>query len=871
MSKVKEIWCMHHSHLDIGYTHPQPLLLELQSDYIDQAIDLCMKTADYPEESRFRWTCEATYPLCRWLETADPERIWLLRQLIKEGRICVAALPMHTTPGSTAAEMIAMLRDLDLLREQLNTEIKTAINHDVNGQPWTLSQILLDSGIDFYLTGINIHFGGIPFARPTAFRWQTSDNRELLTFLGEHYSLFSQFFYTEEADTKRMHQGITDYVARLEKSGYSRDFVFLTATNPPLYDNNCPDLLLADLIRRYNDEGHEYKVRFVTPEMLRDKLLTEKPEDLALHRGDWTDYWNFGCASTARETRVNRMAKLNIQKAEMLESLCGSPGGRYNKVKAESWQNAIIFDEHTWGAAGSVTDPQGDETASQLLHKIKTAYQAADLSAYLVSTQMERLAGNPHQSGRPEGIVVVNTSGTRQEVDLEVPASYLEGGRHLSALRSKQYIPYLTAREKTVNYGTMTMEPFSYLKMSFTELEAYKEKQNTEKLPYTLGEDEITTPFYRVKFNKKTGRILQIYSLKNHWNMLDTNSEWSFFELVRETIDPRDQKQVRSTLFPRDVDLGNRSITQWNHEWKAVRRGADQVLNWCLEEGESTISFVWELEVAGMDKLQQTITFSTNTPRIRMKVKLIKNPVSMPESIYFALPMQLKENWDCCYDTAGEFVRLDEDQLGSVCRDWVTVDKSISLYDADNGITLACPDAPMVQVGGFNFGIENKEIRRDENPTLLAWPLNNYWDTNFMADQRGAMEFNYELNPFTGFDKKEAYAFSVAAEKPYIIGASVSCKESEEGSLFCGEGEMIPMYIKPSKEKSKGLIVVLKSFSDETLEYSFTIPAFPDFTAEEVTVQEKPVTQLPVVSKRAYLTMPPHSIKLVRITQRNDI
>lgn len=69
--------------------------------------------------------------------------------------------------------MTQYLQQLDQIRELTASEIKTAINHDVNGQPWTLSSLMLDSGVEFYLTGINIHFGGIPFQRPYAFHWGT--------------------------------------------------------------------------------------------------------------------------------------------------------------------------------------------------------------------------------------------------------------------------------------------------------------------------------------------------------------------------------------------------------------------------------------------------------------------------------------------------------------------------------------------------------------------------------------------------------------------------------------------------------------------------------------------------------------------------
>ena len=57
---IKEILVLHHSHFDIGFTHSQPVLWELQREFLDAALDLLMETQDWPEVSQPRWTVEAT-------------------------------------------------------------------------------------------------------------------------------------------------------------------------------------------------------------------------------------------------------------------------------------------------------------------------------------------------------------------------------------------------------------------------------------------------------------------------------------------------------------------------------------------------------------------------------------------------------------------------------------------------------------------------------------------------------------------------------------------------------------------------------------------------------------------------------------------
>ncbi len=395
MNSIDEIFIVHHCHTDIGYTHDQPIVWDLQRRFIDKAIALAERDIDQPECEAFHWTVETTAPLLRWLRTASDEQIARFRALEERGRIEVTGMFANLMPLYDQTELIESLRPVRHLREEYGFEIRTAMNGDVNGHNWPLVDRLLDAGIDGFSMAVNRHWGGAPLTRPLAFRWEGPSGRILRTYNGFQYGGGYNMGIGHDADDLR-----SRWLPRLDDHLDHIDYdlpILMIQTTHPFFDNNPPFDTLPSFVAEWN--GQSAVVDGDLPS-LRLATLTEWWDavddcdgDLPVHRGDWTDYWNFGSITSARETAINRESRRRLDTADALEAALTATGRRRSErspvrrsapgQRERAWWGLTMFDEHTWGADVSVEYAESDDTRSQWYHKAKHAYDARSGSLLL--------------------------------------------------------------------------------------------------------------------------------------------------------------------------------------------------------------------------------------------------------------------------------------------------------------------------------------------------------------------------------------------------------------------------------------------------------------------------------------------------------
>jgi hypothetical protein len=741
---VEELLLIHHTHTDIGYTHPQPVIFDLHHRFIDIALDLADLGREDREDCRFRWTCEVTGTTRAWWDQASNLDRDRFLSAISRGQFEVAGLEWHLTPLADARMLMRSLRNVDFFRE-LGVPIRSAMNTDVNGVPWGLVDILLDHGIDGFSMSINSHLGGPAMPRPGAFDWMSPDGRRLTVWNGFQYWHTANVLMRMPSSCDAAAEALPSILKMVEERGYPFSFLPLQITNPHHPDNATPDASLSAFVKEWNDREPKVRIRTV---LLSDVFERLRSLELSTMQGDWTDYWNLGAGSSSRETAVFMEGLRVLDAAHSSRTWPGFDGPRAESNLDAAHESLALYAEHTWGADCSISDPESTETRMQWATKSAYAFQGLANARIVLRDGLHSLA--KRAGGQEPTLLLYNPLSVPVHTRMRLPFDNLDwpltpGVHH--RLRLDGALGSLP--EEATTWCLVDVPAFGYRTYAVRDLPRAKQGE------FSCNDTALSSSAVRLGFKAEGG--LQSFQVDGV-EYCGTDEEFTFGRPIIEQITSRrDLMKLDFSKFE--------PAEGWNPNYeRSVSQGV--LLSTASQCSDCEASTTQQFEMANGDLVGVTYRVFADEPTVDVAVKATHKGDSKPYSLMlpFTLPERSDPQWH--FDTAGAIVQFDAEQLPGTARHYVTTRRFVRMQTAEAALTIATPDLPLWKFGQMSVLHTTDLDPSDRRAVMFGWLANNYWEVNFLANQTGETQYRMQLIPSAPCPVQESYKRSLPFSVP---------------------------------------------------------------------------------------------------------
>lgn len=873
MRKIKTLYFINHSHTDIGFTDYQSVCLRQHMEFIDHALDLCEQTIHYPKEARSKWVCEVTGVTEMYLKHASSKNIDRFIKLNKEGVIDVAGMQYNFTPLLNMEQMIRSLYPIKRMRDEYGIHITTAMNCDVDGASWMFADLLPQLGIELFIMSINPVRGYTPKPRPSAFWWEGTAGNKLLVWNGYHYLYGSLACLGNlELAEKR----VPEMVKKLEDDpAYPYDFMFLQTTNPYRVDNGPVDVRLPEFVKKWNESGRTPRMELITLTDFNRILRDEITRDIQTLRGDWTDWWCDGVASSSFETGLNRATHEVLHNAEFVESWLraldklGWDASRF----AEIYENATLYDEHSWGSFGSIETPDTVLARSQWNNKAGRAYfanaEAHDVLARagkrFAETKGEKddpvafdLGHLPPEIAKPAEkyteLLVLNSLPFERKILIEEP---VRRSGHAPVGMLEMNVPRgITWGVKSDLVGKRVEGVVPGFGYSFIPLTSTPKGDDLH-----FSKNQIENAYYRITIDDKTGGLCEWYDKQLKHDFVGVYHGYELGQYVYETVE---SEKGRESLFESDwfhEDFGTRPL-----DTPFMRSTVNKV---AISKPQITgdrakISVC----VEGNGMHPSTCEFALSSHQRTLEVNWLVDKLHMEniESVYIVFPFNLKKP-DFLADINGIPIIPDKEQLNGSVRDFYPVQRWVSVSDDEKGVIISPIDAPLMQLGGITIGKWAASLR-PESPTVMSWAMNNHWMVNFKASQGGKIPLRYKLTTYGGkTDIAHCSRFgSEAHVDPVVIRDVIRYDNVHESGCFMklDPSDGWEVDLKPA-EDGQGIIVRIQNLLSKRRACKVFFPEFKIQRMEEINLLEEYLKGITVADNECVLDVAPRAITCFRI------
>ncbi|WP_188189198.1 glycoside hydrolase family 38 C-terminal domain-containing protein [Nonomuraea sp. SYSU D8015] len=763
------VFVVHHSHLDIGYTDPQGTVLRHHLDYLDAALRLAEETASWPDDAKFRWTVESSMPAIKWLDARPAEMVEAFRQKAREGVIEVTALPfqLHTEACSTE-ELHRQLR----FTRQLGLPVTSAMHTDVPGAVVGLVDALSQAGVRYLAAAHNwagrsvpyLH-GGDKLTRP--FRWRAPSGNEILVWFTDtpHGMAYMEGNTVGLTDSYELADDLLPrYLSALATRGYpygpgtfgwqgpdaprepyELDVLHLRVQGAHA-DNAGPSIVPASIARRWNEQWAWPRLRSAVNSDFFQHVEERYLDRLAVHEGDWTDWWADGLGSGARPLGYVRRAQSALRVAETLHTIAGADA---TEQIDEAYDKVALFNEHTWGAANPWEDAEeaGDSGGLQWTRKSSGAYQAQDDAADLLHAAVRRFAAALSESGVEGGPLasfavfnpaarartdVVRAFLPRDVVGVDVPIALVDARTGETLPHHEEFVDPDDWPTRPIGRHVHAVVPdvpgYGYVRLDVVP----GETQAPE--PVELGDTPvIENEFYRVTYDVREGYISSIFDKRAGRELVNGDAAAGFGQYVYDQYATAPHfNHLSGHVGAHDRTLlGDRAIGRHATITKCQRTAVGEKL-------------VVELHGKGVDWIRTTVELHYGVPRLDLTYQLAKQGTPAKEAVFLAFPFAAGA--PTAWELTGGVGGPDVPRVPGSAEYMLPIRHWIAFEDPELTIAWATLEAPLVQLGTIHMPYAPFPPTLDqEDGTVYSWALNNIWDTNFPAQQQGETTFRYAV------------------------------------------------------------------------------------------------------------------------------
>jgi hypothetical protein len=799
------IYLVQHTHTDIGYTRPQSEILPEHLRFIDYALDYCDLTDNYPEDAKFRWTCESAWPVEQYLLRRPENQVKRLLKRIEEGRIEITAMLFNMSEIADETALKNMLQPVSLFHEK-DINVQTAMQDDVNGIGWCMADYLPDIGVKYLIMGEHGHRALIPFDKPTSFWWQSPSGKKVLAFRGEHY-MHANALLLHTGDMENFRSNLLNYLSGLQEKNYPFDHLALQYSGY-VTDNSPPALTPNKVIKKWNERYVWPKLRSATASEFMKFIDVNHGHELDSIQKAWPDWWTDGFGSAARESAAIREAQtgMNITTGLLaISSVLGSNmDERIHREISSIYKNILFYDEHTFGAAESISDPYSENSMKQWAEKSSYAWEALKQSRILREEAFGLLQEHIPRFSRPS-ITVFNTLNQRRSgpVQVYIDNEIIEPGSAFSIQDlSGSTIPIQAVTSRSDGtYWIIWAEDVPALGYK-TYIIKYG-GSNVSIVEHKNFSGEFENDFWFARINPENGSFESLFHKALKREMADPDSKWSPGQVIYERLSDRHQLE----LFTLQETPQRTTLTSVSFEH--------------LEEGpiwtELSLNGILRDCAAGRVKIEYR--FYNSEPVIEMRYSMIKKPVTDPEALYVGFPFALIDG-EIIFEAQGGTVRPGLDQLPGTASDWNTVQNFVTIRSDKDQVVLVSPDVPLFHLGGINLGNFSYNHRPQSNH-IYSWVLNNYWTTNFRASQEGSLTWRYFLTLSEDPSNYKATSFGWQTSIP-LVGrvfpeGNGSGNPDPESILSSDTDDILLISSMPSVDGS-GIIFHMREISGNTYE-----------------------------------------------------